>query len=634
MFCTTVVQHFCPNSQLIEITFIMPFYLFIIFRFTTKMATACFQVGPQFRKELVIIYLSLFIIALISSVTMVTNAQDSNPDPSSCSNLCDFNDWTKFANCSNRKLSSIPDVCSSAKTLQLNNNNIVHLNPDALQGFTSLRYLYLRSNTLSDISLNAFVGLEELEYLRLGGNCFTNLNGEILRGLDNLVFLLVVEGCLEHVAAETFKSLPNLGTLELGGNRLREPLCDAFGTGNVLQSLTLANNLIGSLPDYCFAELHLLRILSLDGNNLTEIRNGRGLSGLDNLQTLSLEETHLIRLSGNSFRNTTQLRHLSLARNGLANLPNDAFANLFNLTFLNLSNNALGRVSDKLFRSNLRLEIIDLSANRITQIDSGVLTGFQNLRTIKLSSNRITKISYLIQEIPWLDLVNLDNNPLRCECAILDFEDWLDRNAEYAAKCVFPPLSEYNDSGDNSLQNICEGHARINLTSTRSSSIDDSRLTEIRALSLPDATADIPASALVTTSHSQDDTDTDKLNMLNMTNTIVVAITIVLPLIFIVILVGIVYRCHKILTTAKGKSKNSITLSRGEDPRLGLIGARPPTRLTQFNGLDAVVASDEMGGIGDDEGLYEEFPEIESKINYPRLPKVSLLNLAKVSSTK
>lgn len=291
-------------------------------------------------------------------------------------------------------------------------------------------------------------------------------------------------------------------------------------------------------------------------------------------------------------------------------------------------------MSDKLFRSNLRLEIIDLSANRITQIDSGVLISFHNLRTIKLSSNRITKISYLIQEIPWLDLVNLENNPLRCECAILDFEDWLHRNVEYAAKCVFPPLSEYNDSGDNSLQNICEGHARINLTSTRSSSIDDSRLTEIRALSLPDATADIPASALVTTSHSQDDTDTDKLNMLNMTNTIVVAITIVLPLIFIVILVGIVYRCHKILTTAKGKSKNSITLSRGEDPRLGLIGARPPTRLTQFNGLDAVVASDEMGGIGDDEGLYEEFPEIESKINYPRLPKVSLLNLAKVSSTK
>nr|XP_054753730.1 leucine-rich repeat-containing protein 15-like [Lytechinus pictus] len=538
----------------------------------------------------------------MSSVSLLVNAQYTSPMHSSCSDICQYDNWTKIANCSNRQLMAVPGTCNQARTLKMNNNRITRLNPYDLEDFTNLQFLYLGNNRLDNISSNAFVGLGKLEYLRLGGNCFSDLNGGMFRGLAKLHFLLVVEGCLENIAKETFKNLPNLGSLELGGNHLREPPCDAFGAGNALRSLTLSNNLIYSLPHHCFAELHLLRILDLGGNNLTEIRNSQVFSGLDNLKTLTLDKTNLVQLAEDSFINIPQIRHLYLTRNRLSNLPINVFANLLNLTFLNLSDNALDRVT-LLFQNNLRLEIIDLSSNMITWIDPDTFKGLKYIQTVLLSSNRLKKVYNLIFETPWINITNLADNPLSCECAILDIGDWLDRNPGYEATCNSQGKDE--DVGKVSLQSICDEYSHP------SSIISGTRLIEFQGTPKPSTNI---SSTIATKPQSNGNSETYQSNTFHMTTIILVAIIVVIPVLLIMTLFGTVYYCRRILSTAKERSKDSIILTPPtSDLRVGLIGAHlPSTSSIKSTQLNAIRSEDgTMARTGDDDGVYEEFSDVD-----------------------
>ncbi|XP_041462983.1 leucine-rich repeat-containing protein 15-like [Lytechinus variegatus] len=567
------------------------------------MGSSRLHTGRQFRDKLVFFcsIVDLLLITHMSSISLLANAQYTSPKHSSCPNICQYDNWTKIANCSNRQLTAVPGTCNQARTLKMNNNRITRLNPYDLEDFTNLQFLYLGNNRLDNISSNAFVGLGKLEYLRLGGNCFSDLNGGMFRGLAKLQFLLVVEGCLENIAKETFKNLQSLGSLELGGNHLREPPCDAFGAGNVLRSLSLSNNLIFSLPQYCFAKLHLLRILDLSGNNLTEIRNSRVFSGLDNLETLSLDKTNLVQLAEDSFINIPQIRHLYLKRNRLSNLPINVFANLVNLTFLNLSDNALDRVT-LLFQNNLRLEIIDLSSNMITWIDPDTFKGLKYIQTVLLSSNRLKKVYSLIFETPWINITNLADNPLNCECAIMDLGDWLDRNPGYEATC--DSQGKDGDVGRVSLQSICDEYSH---PSSRSGTL----LVESQGTPKPSTNI---YSTMATKPQSHGNSETYQSNTFHMTTIILIAIIVVIPVLLTMTLFGTVYYCQRILSTTKERSKDSFILTPPtSDPRAGLIVAHPPsTSLMKSTQLIAIRPENGMmARTGDDDGVYEEFSDVD-----------------------
>ncbi|KAI8514557.1 hypothetical protein Bbelb_071480 [Branchiostoma belcheri] len=105
---------------------------------------------------------------------------------------------------------------------------------------------------------------------------------------------------------------------------------------------------------------------------------------------------------------------------------------LDNLCTLNLRSNRIETVSWVSLRRLPALQNIHLNDNKITSVNLDVVINhLPDLKLVDLSSNRLTSVSVQGLGLPFLEQVNIDNNPFNCDCALL----WLMNKVRCLQEC-------------------------------------------------------------------------------------------------------------------------------------------------------------------------------------------------------
>ncbi|KAI8513340.1 hypothetical protein Bbelb_099790 [Branchiostoma belcheri] len=105
---------------------------------------------------------------------------------------------------------------------------------------------------------------------------------------------------------------------------------------------------------------------------------------------------------------------------------------LHNLCTLNLRSNRIETVSWVSLRRLPALQNIHLNDNKITSVNLDVVINhLPDLKLVDLSSNRLTSVSVQGLGLPFLEQVNIDNNPFNCDCALL----WLMNKVRCLQEC-------------------------------------------------------------------------------------------------------------------------------------------------------------------------------------------------------
>ncbi|KAL8513179.1 hypothetical protein ACS0TY_019392 [Phlomoides rotata] len=256
-------------------------------------------------------------------------------------------------------------------------------------------------------------------------------------------------------------SLSNLEELSLNGNRFSGPIPSSIINASKLAILDMnQNSFTGSIPD--FADLRLMRILRVSGNNLTgaesttqelgflssltncraggciingvippEIGNLSSLIGLHlyenqlqgpiphhlcqmtNLAELDLRANMLTGSIPECFGEVASLRNIHLGSNKLNSTIPSNFWDLNKLLTLNLSSNYLsGNISTQV--GNLKaIYRIDLSWNQFSGDIPSSFDGCQSLETLSLSNNMLTgSIPQSLGSVRGLSRLDLSNNNL------------------------------------------------------------------------------------------------------------------------------------------------------------------------------------------------------------------------------
>ena len=276
----------------------------------------------------------------------------------------------------------------------------------------SLHFARLRSLTEIGLSRNRVAGRvaadkafpRSLEALRLDNN----MAGE-LKGLDQLTNLKELDASGNRMAAVPETLPASLTHLHLSGNRIQEvaasslsnassvlvlDLSDnqltavpaALGGLQVLQTLDLSGNLIGSLEGASILGLRQLWRLQLRGNRIRRVRRGL-FDELRSLQILDLSSNGLGDLERGSFDACEQLRAVRLDANDLESVDG-LFADLERLLWLNVSQNSIRAFDYAMVPRSLQW--LDVSHNQISELgDYYDLAGELSLTTVEAGFNRI-----------------------------------------------------------------------------------------------------------------------------------------------------------------------------------------------------------------------------------------------------
>ncbi|CAG7725299.1 unnamed protein product [Allacma fusca] len=219
-----------------------------------------------------------------------------------------------------------------------------------------------------------------------------------------------------------------------------------------IEFLTLAHNNIHSVDKNLFDHLPYLESLDMSGNPL-KILEGimkQALAKLRNLQVLDLANTSIDSIPKGMLHNLLDLKTLILADNHFHEVPEE-LSNSHNLSVLILDGNKFRLLNAESFPESLNtLERLDISyMPTLKEIKTGAFGKLKNLRVLQCHHNRrLTKISdgafvgitedpqlWPIREMylnnngihvlhkamaAWVfvDKLNIQNNPFRCDCNI------------------------------------------------------------------------------------------------------------------------------------------------------------------------------------------------------------------------
>lgn len=292
------------------------------------------------------------------------------------------------------------------KEMRLNNNKIGQIEADTFHGMESLQILNLRNNLIDQLEHNSFSSLLNLEELNLGQNRIAEIKSDAFYRLYNLKILYLDDNSLNHVPAESFLPLTNLAELFIGVN--------SFTT----------------LDKNAFEKLKKLTTLSLNGAQLHNISSG-AFTGLDSLRVLDISSNRLSRIPTKEMSILHRLEELSIGMNDFEIIPEKAFEGLSNLHQLEIIGaNKLVRVQNNAFIENGNLRTIRFMSNEeLSQFESAAFHGLPYLKELILKNNAIESIRENLYEWDNLQVLDLSDNPLRCDCHLLWYKTFLIRNS-------------------------------------------------------------------------------------------------------------------------------------------------------------------------------------------------------------
>ncbi|KAL3987448.1 kelch-like protein 33 [Sarotherodon galilaeus] len=308
-----------------------------------------------------------------------------------CPANCECDTETQHATCEGRGHTRIPrGFPAKTQLLDLHDNHFHYLPANSFPGSSQLVSLHLQSCKIHEIEGGALQGMKNLLYLYLSDND--------LMSLDPKAFILSARNTgtktwLFCVFLLALSLLPSLIVLHLEQNAISK-----LETSGLLSSL-------GSK----------LTELYLSNNNLTYI--AKGALDSDSLSTLHLDSNQLTEVPTHTLVETPKLQELNLSGNSVHWVGPNAFQ-------------PLSKSLKRLYMDHMGME----------KISKDALLGLgSELRTLTVRGNQLEEFPDL-SSLTGLETVDLQDNPLRCDCSLLPLRRWMENvSLELTATCGHPP---------------------------------------------------------------------------------------------------------------------------------------------------------------------------------------------------
>ncbi|KAG7479467.1 hypothetical protein JOB18_025950 [Solea senegalensis] len=213
--------------------------------------------------------LLLLFIILLSSLPPCLSSSMLCPKRCTCQNL--LPSYTVL--CAKTGLLFVPpNIDRQTAELRLMDNFITTLRHRDFANMTSLIHLTLSRNTISQIRPYAFADLQDLHALHLDANRLTTLDDSHFQGLVNLRHLILANNQLHSISEGAFQDfLETLEDLDLSYNNLVDIPWETIALLISVNTLSLDHNLIESVPEGIFSNLHKLARLDMTSNKLKKI---------------------------------------------------------------------------------------------------------------------------------------------------------------------------------------------------------------------------------------------------------------------------------------------------------------------------------------------------------------------------
>ncbi|KAM6933353.1 leucine-rich repeat and fibronectin type III domain-containing protein 1-like protein [Xenentodon cancila] len=165
-----------------------------------------------------------------------------------------------------------PNIDRQTAELRLMDNFITTLRHRDFANMSSLIHLTLSRNTISQIRPYTFADLQDLHALHLDANRLTVLDDSHFQGLVNLRHLILANNQLHSISEGAFQDfLETLEDLDLSYNNLVDIPWETVAQLVSVNTLSLDHNLIESVPEGIFSNLHKLARLDMTSNKLKKI---------------------------------------------------------------------------------------------------------------------------------------------------------------------------------------------------------------------------------------------------------------------------------------------------------------------------------------------------------------------------
>ncbi|KAJ9583932.1 hypothetical protein L9F63_021706 [Diploptera punctata] len=346
--------------------------------------------------------------------------------------------------------------------LSFQNNCITNVDPSTFEGVRNIKELNLNKNLISQLNPSVFRNLHKLEKLHLDRNRFRVLEKGVFRELTSLSILDLSENMIDTIKYGAFKGLGSLKKLYLRANRLELLVGEIFMDLGSLVELDLSNNLLTIIKSDNFRGLWSLEVLEMIFNRIHTVERDSFID-LTNLNRLDLDDNLITSLKGRIFKGLSNLDTLYLSDNQLTHLGSDSFLGLRNLTTLYITSNLIETIESSTFQQTPNLEFLFLTSNpnlklpvdealiysgtlfyldmsecNLTYVPPAAFSGLSNLMTLELSKNNISRLDREVLKpmIERLSQVNIDNNPLQCDCHLKSTFIWCkDHDVSFFGKC-------------------------------------------------------------------------------------------------------------------------------------------------------------------------------------------------------
>uniref|UniRef100_A0A671SJW6 TIR domain-containing protein n=1 Tax=Sinocyclocheilus anshuiensis TaxID=1608454 RepID=A0A671SJW6_9TELE len=348
--------------------------------------------------------------------------------------------------------------------LRIQKNLLTQLN-DTLQVLPNLRVLDFHLNSIENLDCSDFANLTQLRQLYLHRNRIVTIKACVFKDLGNLEEFILSSNRMLTVRGTFTYGPQNLQYLDLNNNKLSAIQNDSFKALHSLRTLHLADNQILNIYPYAFAGLINLADMYLGSNKITErtLRNRAVFAGTPNIRSLDvccnyisyesqeelqsppfilLSELRVLKINSqrrglnyipsNFLKGLKNLQVFYAGNLNIENLHVDTFSYTLNFTFLDLASNNLANrnaLTSRLFQPISGLNKITLGRTHLQSLDFLVDANLSNLTILRASTNDLQLINQtIIQSLPQLKVLHLQNNSFTCDCSNAWFIDWAARN--------------------------------------------------------------------------------------------------------------------------------------------------------------------------------------------------------------
>ncbi|XP_053673643.1 tsukushi-like [Anopheles nili] len=299
-------------------------------------------------------------------------------------------------------------------SLNLDENQISSLKHKAFNQLPYMKKLSLRYNKISAIDNDFFSPLLRIEYLDLSSNNIMDISGFNKLTRHMLNHLNLSHNHIVKVSSYLF-NLSSLEVLDLSNNSIKSSEPIMLPTN--LRHLKLDNNEIVTWPlDFIPARL---TDLSLKFNQLNYTKP------ISSVKRLDLSNNRLNNFCSDHF---SSLEELDLSGNYFDSIP--SFRSNKTLPLRKLAFNYMPNllsIRQESFEGAANLTEISISVcPRLSLIESETFTGLNWLEKLDLSYNNLEKLPKDMAR--WLrikDGVNLQGNPIKCDCSMQWFVDYV-----------------------------------------------------------------------------------------------------------------------------------------------------------------------------------------------------------------